>query len=115
MVNNSSNYIDIDLGRYAGNRRLLAGRQNGQEAWGEVSRKGDIVNSVIVLKDGGRAIVTNSYFLGMLSGIFKLYGSKSELLDHIDTGGLTETNKQEFLRAINRGYSPAINPMSTGS
>ena len=102
----------IDLQIYTKQRRLLSGRENGIEAYKQLMLEELAHNGSLEIKNDGSAIITNSYFLGMLSGIFRKFDTKQDLLDHIDYNALSDSNKKELLRAINRGFSKAINAMS---
>ena len=96
----------------SGGKQLLSGRENGKLAY----KKFNLVNlkksGTIILKNDDGVIISNSYFLGMLTAVFKNYDSKKQMLEHIDFKGLSETNKKELVRGINRGFSQAINFMA---
>lgn len=107
----SSNIMIIDLAKYTADRRLLSGRDNGRAVWIQLNQPQFDPSIKIVIKNDGEAFITNSYFLGMLSDIFRHYTDKKVLLDHIDFKELNDTNQKELLRGINRGFSEAINGM----
>lgn len=102
----------IDISKYNHGRRLLSGRDNGHALWNALKVTEFNPQSKIVIKNDGQTVITNSYFLGMLSQLFGHYHQKSELLEHIDYHELNKTNQQELLRGINRGFSEAVNAMA---
>lgn len=113
-MRNSKVIVNLtDLTKTSG-LRLLAGRDNGEEAKihfnlseGEYS-----LENTLVIIDEGEVVVSNSYFLGMLEDLFHKYETKVELIKHIEFNQLSITNQKELLRGINRAYSKAINAMS---
>jgi len=108
----SDNTMIIDLGRFTRGKKLLSGRDNGKDAC-ELLELSDVAsNCKIVLQNDGDTVITNSYFLGMLSKLFDKYTTKKELLENIDFKQLNDTNQKELLRGINRGFSRAVNAMA---
>lgn len=107
------NELVIDLSSLESEgKRLLSGRENGKKAF-ELFKLSKYTNDTrLVLKNGDKLVITNSYFLGMLESIIRKHSVKSELLDHMDYDGISHNNRKELLRGINRGFSEIINPLS---
>jgi hypothetical protein len=104
----------LDLSEYTKGKRLLSGRENGKADYEKLVRQPDhaVENCCIIIRNDGGAIITNSYFLGMLTPLFNHFKTKDDLLKHINFEGLNDTNRMELLRGINRGYSKVRNAMA---
>ncbi|MEQ3692014.1 MAG: hypothetical protein ABNH16_14875 [Thalassolituus sp.] len=92
---------------------LLSGRDNGVKARSMFGLNGSTLDPDTIIKviDDSSTVISNSYFLGLLEGVFKTHSSKSSLLEHIDYSELSPTNQKELIRGINRGYSPSVSSL----
>jgi hypothetical protein len=95
-----------------GGKKLLSGRENGKSAYTKCKLINLDKDGTLILRNDTGVVISNSYFLGMLTDVFVNYDSKKKMLEHIDFKGLSETNRKELVRGINRGFSQAINFMA---
>ncbi|EAR62899.1 hypothetical protein [Neptuniibacter caesariensis] len=103
--------IDLNTLKKEG-KRLLSGRDNGHQAYELFELAQHTSETKLVLKNGSDLVITNSYFLGMLEEIIKKYEVKADLLNHMDYDDVSQNNRKELLRGINRGFSEIVNPIS---
>lgn len=111
----NENVVNINLKSFTRDNKILTGRPNGEAAWHLLANQDSNLSSLsdatkVKLVGDGSAIISNSYFLGMLSPIFRAYSSKQSLIEHLDFTELNQHNKMELLLGIERGYPKITNP-----
>lgn len=104
-MNMSDIKVDFEKLVSQNNKKLFAGRANGQHAYSyfhmDKFSKGDTIE-IKIPKD---VIVSSSYYLGMLEKILPLFKSTSELYESTRFEGseYKEGMLEEFDRAVKRG------------
>lgn len=106
----SEKIVNFDKLNNLGTKQLLSGRTNGEAAFSYYKLEAFTRADILVLKSTGNIVVTHSYFLGMLEGVFNLYEEVDDLHRHIDCTGLSPLNKEELARGIKRGFSRNASP-----
>lgn len=93
-------------------QKFLTGRDNGIAAYEKFKLENHNPSDKLVLIADDSIVISNSYLLGMLTGLFKKYTNKQEFLKKLDTERFSKINQVELMRGINRGFRPPVNPLS---
>ncbi len=100
--------LDLNL---AGDPKVCfqTGKENGRQKitallpalYLDTTRRWKFINT-------GKCIYGSSYWMGYIEPIAALYQTKAEFIKHVDYSGLSWTNQQELLRAVNRFYPRSL-------